>query len=315
MVWWAVHYKKRKEKEEKEREERRELTPQERLKIEAETQIEDTYQTLVRMADDALEYLRRKKKEVDDPGIKAMIEDLEEHWRVLRPKDKVHPGAAIAALALQDALRKGLHQTPEGKEKIYQYMIKRAYQIAKQMAGTVKPHHNMKHVKETITNPMEVLDQVDWVIYYAEGKDEKARKYHDALSHVLGKSYKELKEEGLDLHTTEGKRILGHLHHERVEEKIDKWFRKLEEEGKIPRFWDLTPEQILEGKAPPPPNTMRAEIPPANTTLGRLLETLEGLGIIEIEPTETGGVIKLTETGECIAKCLANKKYMRDSLV
>ena len=248
VIWWKKkldRYREKKVREELEEEAERQgarLKWEELERYAAERRITRVYEDLISEADAAMTKLRRMKEQIEDPAIRAMIEELEDHWDYMRPRNKVEPGYAIAAIVLRQDLEKGLHKTPEGKEKIYQDMINTAYSIAREMAETTTPNHKIYHYKAGLVNLYSTLQNVTSVIGSAKLKDPIAKKYTDALVEVLNHIYDPLEKERID---PAEEHLELHKRYRQVLELIEEKVRELEEQGKIPRFWHLSPEEII----------------------------------------------------------------------
>ncbi|MEB3773171.1 MAG: hypothetical protein GSR82_05775 [Desulfurococcales archaeon] len=252
VLWWKHKKLKEREKELEEelQEARGRMTPEEFLQLKSETLLQRQYDELVGQADAAVQELKEMKRQIEDPAIKAMIEEIEDHWEVMRPDNEVAPGYAVAALALRDALKKGLHKTPEGREKLYQYMIKTAYEVAKAAAHSIPPYHYIDHNMETLTNPLRIVDDTRIIIEYAANRGDKiAKKYRDAIFEAESHVWKKVNEStGIDILDNHGKgeRILAHKHHNLIERLLEEKIKEYEEKGVIPRFWHLSAGYILE---------------------------------------------------------------------
>ena len=281
VFWWLYHLRRRREQVE-------ELVPPKLTKEEIDqyinqTLIEEAHRELDRRAREAMEELRKTVEEEGDPALEAMLKELEDHYNRWKDREKgLWATYAVNIIALNEALKRGLHR--KDREALYQYLLKQAYDIAKNLRDQLIPaplneefRRNYKN-KWVITNPLQALLYAADLIGRAEEHDPVAKKYWDAISPLLNEVKGKVAERLGLTNPSDAYDLEGQLHPE-LAEILEQTIKEYEEAGKLPRFWHKTPEEILGVEVD---ETRKLELLVASGDTGRvLLLILERLGRLE----------------------------------
>ncbi len=282
VFWWLYHLLRRR------REQVEELVPPKLTKEEIDqyinqTLIEEAHRELDRRAREAMEELRKRVEEEGDPALEAMFKKLENHYKDWKDEEKgLWATYAVNIIALNEALKQGLHK--KDREALYQYLLKQAYDIAKNIREQLIPtplneefRINYEN-KWEITNPLRALLYAADLVGRAEEHDPVAKKYWDAISPLLDEAEKRIAERLGLTNPNDAYDLEGQLHPE-LAEVLEQTIKEYEEAGKLPRFWHKTPEEILGVEVD---ETRKLELLVASGDTGRvLLLILERLGRLE----------------------------------